>query len=349
MVRSLFAFLVIAVFLWIASPLMMPVLMGGIFAIVLFPAMQWLQVRKASASLASALVTLGVTLVVFLPTSIMTYLAVKTAFVQLQALKEKPGTHGDLGETLFSLPFIQTIVRWVGEWFPMAREDFTDAIQDLARSASIKAAEFLGSVLSGLPMLVLALAVIVVSVYFFLVDGQRLINYIRRHSFFEPGETDRLLGTLESGCRSVVLASIVSGACQAGVATIAFVLGGIPYALVLGATVFIASFIPVIGTAPVAFGVVIHQFVSGNTGTGIAMLVVAIIVTTMDNLIRPAFLRGSVNLHPLLAFVAAFGGLQTLGFAGVFLGPILAALFVTTIQVIFKEPADSPMVGGPLA
>jgi predicted PurR-regulated permease PerM len=78
---------------------------------------------------------------------------------------------------------------------------------------------------------------------------------------------------------------------------------------------------------------------------GIAMLVMAIVIAAVDNFVRPLVLRGgSANLHPLLAFVAAFGGLQTFGFIGVFLGPIVAGLFVATVQILLNdrpEPQES--------
>jgi predicted PurR-regulated permease PerM len=48
-------------------------------------------------------------------------------------------------------------------------------------------------------------------------------------------------------------------------------------------------------------------------------------------------LRGTVHLHPLVAFIAAFGGIQTLGFLGVFLGPILAAVFVAALDLYFEK------------
>ena len=63
------------------------------------------------------------------------------------------------------------------------------------------------------------------------------------------------------------------------------------------------------------------------------------LIALVDSLVRPIFLRGSTNLHPLLAFVAAFGGLQVFGFMGVFLGPIIAGLFVAMVQVLKEEPA----------
>jgi predicted PurR-regulated permease PerM len=67
------------------------------------------------------------------------------------------------------------------------------------------------------------------------------------------------------------------------------------------------------------------------------MAVVALMVAMTDNFVRPLFLRGATNLHPLVAFVAAFGALQSFGFVGVFLGPIIAGLFVTTVNVLLMD------------
>jgi predicted PurR-regulated permease PerM len=82
-------------------------------------------------------------------------------------------------------------------------------------------------------------------------------------------------------------------------------------------------------------GLGIEQFFEpGRQTQGVILLICALVIMGIDNMVRPLFLRGSANLHPLLAFVAALGGLQMLGFLGIFLGPILAALFVATIQVV---------------
>jgi predicted PurR-regulated permease PerM len=65
-----------------------------------------------------------------------------------------------------------------------------------------------------------------------------------------------------------------------------------------------------------------------------------VVVSTVDNLVRAAVLKGAADLHPLLAFLAAFGGLQVFGFLGIFLGPILAVLFLVTLELLAgEEPA----------
>jgi predicted PurR-regulated permease PerM len=130
------------------------------------------------------------------------------------------------------------------------------------------------------------------------------------------------------------LASVISGGSQAFIEVIGCILAGVPNVALIGSLVFIGSFIPVVGALPITLVVALQQFFDGQQMVGGVLLVVALVVAGIDNMVRPLFLKGATNLHPLLAFVAAFGGLQTLGFLGVFLGPIVASLFVVTVQIV---------------
>ena len=105
----------------------------------------------------------------------------------------------------------------------------------------------------------------------------------------------------------------------------------------VGALVFFASFVPVVGSSPVTFGLAIYWLATVSTGGGVALLIVAVLVAGIDNVARAAVLKGASNLHPLLAFASAFGGLQAFGFMGIFLGPILASLFLTALEIAGSE------------
>ncbi|MFL5814723.1 MAG: AI-2E family transporter [Bdellovibrionia bacterium] len=332
--RKVFAFLVVAAFFYIIFPLIFPLAMGGVFAVLFMPWVEKLEKKKVSTGTASGLVTLGVTLLILLPTSILIYQGVKSGIEQLQALKESPAAGADWAQNLLSSPHLKPMMEWAASIFPIGLEELSSTLSDFLHSLSNNAAEWLGLLITHLPGMGVALAVIVVSLYFFLVDGRKLVIFARRHSVFSPSQTDQLLANLGGVCRSVVLASVISGLCQATFESAMVFVTGTPNVLLIGVLVFVTSFVPLVGTAPVTFGVALQQFMIGRTAAGIALLISALFVTTMDNFIRPWFLRGSANLHPLLAFAAAFGGLQMLGFSGIFLGPIVAALMVTTIQVL---------------
>jgi predicted PurR-regulated permease PerM len=342
--RKIFSFAVAAAFLYLVSPLLLPVIMGGILAILFFPWLERLERRKLSTPAASGILTMGITLVVLLPASVLTFLGAKAGLEQLRAFKDAPKVEGSswTEQILLSDNFRPFLERF-STWFPNGMEELVQMIHDVSGSIGLKLGELLGMLVSQLPALTMAVVIIVVSVYFFLVDGRKLVYFVRRNSVWGPLQTDQILTTFENTCRSVLLASVVSGAVQSLLETIVCVAVGVPNPLLIGLLVFLGSFVPVVGSAPVTFGIAVYQFLMGHTAVGIILLVTAIVVSIVDNVVRPAFLKGSANLHPLLAFVAAFGGLQTLGFSGIFLGPIVAAVFVITIQILTTEESDLPI------
>lgn len=340
--RRIFALVVAGLFFYVASPLMFPVAMGAVLATLFTPWLERLERRHVPTSLASALLTSVIALFILMPSGLMVFVGIKEAFQEIQALRAQQafaghgGFEGGWAGAFVSIPKVHAILEKITHWFPIQLNDLLEAAQDLLRSGAAKLADLLGTVITSLPGSVLAMAVAVVSVYFFLIDGRKLVHFFRRNSFFNVAETDQLILTLAGTCRSVILASVISGAAQGTLEFVVCLSTKVPNAALVGMLVFLASFIPVVGAVPITVGVGLQQLLTDHVASGVILLVAALFVGLLDNLIRPIFLRGSANLHPLLAFVAAFGGLQTLGFSGVFLGPIIASVFVVTAQILVR-------------
>jgi predicted PurR-regulated permease PerM len=337
--RKLFFLILGAIFLYIVYPLLFPVLMGGVLAVLFVPLAARMTRKGLSPWLSSLLITLTITLIVLIPTAVLVYQGAKSGIFELQQWKEAPsrgvpGQVGDWTSALFDNPKIHGLLVTVTEWFPIGMQDLTETLQDTIRSVGSRATDFLGNLLASLPRMAFDLIIIVVSLYFFLVDGPRLGGWVRRKSIFPPAETERLLRVLVGVCRSVVLAAVVSGITQAVFFGFFMLVTGMQNTALVALLIFVASFIPVIGSSPVTFGLALGQLITGHTVRGAVLFAAAVLNAMLDNLVRPWFLKGGANLHPLVAFIAAFGGLQTLGFAGVFLGPIIASLFFALVEVI---------------
>jgi predicted PurR-regulated permease PerM len=340
--RKVFALAIAAALVYVAGPLLLPVAMGGVLSVLFIPWLELLE-RRLPTRVASALLTLAITLVLVLPSAFLVYAVAKTGVQQLHELRETPkalsqgwvpAEAGTPINAILRAPKVRSLMVWATSWVPVTMADLEDTAADLIRGVGVRLADLFGDLVAHLPGMAIGMVIVVVSVYFFLVDGRRLSHFVRRNSVFEPEETEQLLETLSSTCRSVILASVVSGTVQALFETLACLGAGVPQPAFAGALVFMASFIPVVGALPVTLGVAAQAWLGDHTGASVFLLFCAVIVAALDNTIRPLFLRGSANLNPLLAFVAAFGGLQTLGFLGIFLGPIIAAMFVVTVRVL---------------
>ena len=334
--RKLFVLLATVLFLYVSYPLIFPLAMGAVLAVLVYPLYSRLE-PKMPVFAASTLLTLGVTLLFLIPFTFLFFFIAKTGFQQVQAWRDLPKSGGGLMESFIGMPAVHDFIERSSRWLPVERQEILDSIGDLVRTTGLKLADIMAGFMAKLPSTFVAVAVIVVSIYFFLVEGKRLVALAKRGSVFNPAQTEHLLQWTGGVCRSVILASLVSGLAQAAVEVLFCVILSVPNVPLIGGLVFVASFVPLVGSAPVTIIVALQVLLSGRGEAGMALLFAALIIIVLDNLIRPLFLKGSANLHPLLAFVAAFGGLQTIGILGVFLGPIVAAVFVATWQILLSE------------
>ena len=311
--------------------------MGGVLAVLFYPWLVRLEKKKISTGLASALLTLVITVILILPTSLLIFFTAKMGFSQLEYWKKSGDSDANLVDSFLRSPKVQRILEWISGWVPVDPHDMANSFRDLMAGIWSRLAELLGGVLTHLPGIAMTVLIVVVSVYFFLVDGRKLVAFLRKNTIFSQQQTDRIIKIVAEMCRSVILASCASGAAQMVLEVLGCVVTGTPNVALIGLFVFVGSFIPVVGSAPITIIVALQQLVEGRQVAGIVLLVMAVVIIGADNAVRPMFLKGSANLHPLVAFVAAFGGLQTIGFSGVFLGPIIASLFVITFKILVQK------------
>ena len=128
------------------------------------------------------------------------------------------------------------------------------------------------------------------------------------------------------------------GILQGTLAGIALAFGGVPSALFWAVAMMFLSVVPGIGTALIWIPAVIY--IGVNTGWLLALVVgafCAVIVGSVDNILRPKLVGGDTQLHELLIFFSTLGGLLIFGFWGFVIGPIIAALFVTVWELYGEE------------
>ena len=92
----------------------------------------------------------------------------------------------------------------------------------------------------------------------------------------------------------------------------------------------------------------IAHFLLGNTWQGVLIIAGSLlIISQIDNIIRPKLVSSDAYLNPALVLLSAFGGLAWFGFMGVIYGPIIAIVFVTTLEIYldyYRIPELEPVV-----
>jgi predicted PurR-regulated permease PerM len=176
------------------------------------------------------------------------------------------------------------------------------------------------------------------SLFFFYMDGPYLSRLVIRVIPIKHDYMRALINKFKEITRNLVLGYIMVALVQSVLAYIIFSVFRTRGALVFAALTFICVFIPILGGGLVWIPLGIVKILSGTVPEGILFFVVSgFFISTLDNVIRPVFLRNQIQLHPLIIFFAILGGLRIFGFNGIILGPMVVILFLTVLDLFLTE------------
>jgi predicted PurR-regulated permease PerM len=180
------------------------------------------------------------------------------------------------------------------------------------------------SVAIGSGILHLALSILVA--FFFFRDGLALGERLTKGIERIGGERGtHLLEVAGNTVRGVVYGILGTGLVQAVMAGIGFFIAGVPGAALLALLTFFLSVVPV-GPPLVWLPAAFWLFHQGSTGWGIFMLIWGVLVSSVDNVVKPWLISQGSDLPFILIFFGVLGGAIMFGFIGVFIGPTLLAV-----------------------
>jgi predicted PurR-regulated permease PerM len=320
-----------AVFLSMIRSFLMAIFLAGIFSALVRPIYHWLEIKlNGRRSLASILTLILLLIVVVLPlgvlTGVVTGQAIKvsqSAMPWVKAQIEKPGAFTDFLATLpfydQIVPHSELILRKAGE---MVGSISHFLINNLS-SATLGAVQFL-----------FMLFVWLYTMYFFLMDGDKLLEKILYYLPLQDHDEQQMLDRFTSVTRATLKGTAVIGILQGGLAGLAFWVVGIPSATFWGVIMVVLSIIPSVGTALVWVPVALILGLGGAVGKAVGLVVFCgLVVGSLDNLLRPILVGKDTQMHELMIFFGTMGGIFMFGMMGVIIGPIIAALFVTIWEI----------------
>lgn len=336
-----------AVVIWLNFTFIKPLLMGAIFAAVLHPLMKkfdkWKPTRNLSETLRATIVTIGFTLIVLVPIGLLLWVVAESALEKAQGFHGFNPNGGAISATSIIDTFgLRPIIDRISEYAPVNEAQLKQYAIKGATSVGAWVVGFLQGLFTSIPGIVFSNIVIIFTMFFMLIDGPKAVHFLRHNSIFNVEQTDKLIHATQLLCNSVIVATVISGAVQAAVVGLACLILGVQGAVLWAFITFIASFFPLLGTAPVLLFLAVQSFIAGDNTTGIIFLVLLPVVGTSDNIVRPYVLKGGAEMHPLIGFVAAFGALDIIGFYGLFIGPIVAGLFFVMIPMVAKSYPRTP-------
>jgi predicted PurR-regulated permease PerM len=220
------------------------------------------------------------------------------------------------------------------------QEQITRKAGELAQSIGEWVLQRVASITRGTVTFIFLLFVMLYAMFFFLKDGGKVLKRILYYLPLSNEDEQRMLGRFVSVTRAMVKGTFLIGIVQGALAGVAFAVAGIPSAAFWGTVMAVLSILPGIGSALVWVPAVIYLFTVGSVGPAVGLLVWCVVVVGLiDNLMRPWLVGRDTQMPDLLILLGTLGGLYLFGAAGVLIGPIVAALFITVWE-LYGEAFD---------
>ena len=174
------------------------------------------------------------------------------------------------------------------------------------------------------------------------IRGERVALAIRHFAIrlgAERGDASVLLAA--QAIRAVALGVVLTAIVQAVLGGIGLAVAGIPFATILTILMFMLC-IAQLGPLLVLIPAMIWLYWSGSTTLGTMLLIWSCVVATLDNFLRPIFIRMGADLPILLVLCGVIGGLLAFGMIGLFIGPVVLAV---SYRLIFAWVHEAPTPG----
>lgn len=171
--------------------------------------------------------------------------------------------------------------------------------------------------------------VALLTMFFMIRDGHRLRGPALELLPIPAERSGEILDRMAETIRAVFVGVVLVAMVQASIAFIAYWLCGVPSPALFAMATFISCVIPLLG-GPIVYGPLsLSLILQGETAKGVILLLVGvIIVSQVDNLLRPFVIGARVQLHPMAVFFGLLGGVLAFGPVGIMAGPVVLTAMI---------------------
>jgi predicted PurR-regulated permease PerM len=180
-------------------------------------------------------------------------------------------------------------------------------------------------------------AVMLYCLFYFLRDGEDLLNTISHYMPVDERHIHTFINEFVTTSKATLKFTFVIGGIQGLLGGLVFYITGIESSLVWGVLMIGLSIVPALGSAIIWAPAGVIMLLTGHVWQGVTILIFgSIVISSVDNLLRPVLMGQDIQMHPLLIFLSTLGGIAVFGFSGFVLGPVVASFFLASWKLLLE-------------
>lgn len=325
---------IFALFYQIIVPFFVPISWAAVFAIIFYPVYEKILARTKRKGVTSAIVCLMIIVLIIGP---LTYLFVAVVYQAAGAVAKVNELYntGELNQWLdFDIPFWQTAKEKLSQYYDISQIKLDEIAKDSINKVSSVVVNQTTWIVTNGTKAVFYFGLMVFAMFYFFRDGEKIMTKVRRLLPLSPSQIEIAFRELHDVIQATMYGGLVIALLQGVLGGIMFAILGIPSPVFWGAVMAFLALIPLVGASIVYIPTGLILMLGGSVVSGIVVIGVgSIVISQVDNVIRPILISGKTSLHPLLLFFTILGGISMFGLLGIVVGPMIAAAFTILLRV----------------
>ncbi|UCD62888.1 MAG: AI-2E family transporter [Candidatus Zixiibacteriota bacterium] len=315
-------------------PFFAPICWAAVFAIIFFPVYERLLERVKSKGLASLIVCIFIIILIIGPVTYLFGSLVSEAASAVQKVNAMIKS-GELQEMLsIELPWFEIVKQKLSDYYDLSKINLDQIIKQSIESISGVLLNQTSWLITNTTRLVFYFILMVFTMYYFFKDGELIIHKLKRLMPLTANQINVTFTQLKEVVQATMYGGVVVALIQGLLGGIMFAVMGIPSPVFWGAIMAFLSIIPFLGAFIIYIPAGIILIISGSYVKGLIIIAFgSIVISQIDNVIRPFLISGRTSMHPLILFFTILGGVYIFGLLGIVLGPLIAAVFLTLLKI----------------
>jgi predicted PurR-regulated permease PerM len=320
---------------WLLWPFISIIILGavvtGIFSPVYNGIIEKGRVRPALASLATCFL---IFCILFIPTFFFVSILSKEAF-ELYLAAKNVALSNQIRALMEGSVILEKANSVLANFnYEITAEELNNYISEIARFVGLFLYNQARFIASNTLAFVVNFFLMLLVIYYLLIDGGRLISFIINLSPLPNDQDEMLINKFKDMAGAILIGNGLGGLIQGTLGGFIFYFFGLNSPFLWGVIMGLLAFLPIIGIGIVFIPAAIYLFLKGRVAAGIFFIIFYIVLSGgIEYLFKPKLVGHRVKMHTLLVFFSIIGGLKLFGILGIIYGPLVITAFLTFTHI----------------
>ena len=295
---------------------------AAVLVIVFYPVHKRLAEKIKRRGLCALLSTTLVILIVVLP---LTLLTVAVTNELAGAVRGLPSHMDQLMDPTSAMS--GRVTQWLHERFGLdaagMQQFLVEQLRNYGSAIVGRSVGIMGNLLSA----IVKTFFVIITMYYLFRDGDKIVEALPNALPFGAAQSEVLLARTSQVISASVYGVVTIALLQGFLGGLAFWALGVPSPLLWAVVLAFVCMIPLAGSFFVWLPAAIYLILTNHLTKGILLVIWgAVVISSIDNLLRPKMIKNQTKLHELFVFFSVLGGMSMFGLLGIVLGPVVLAI-----------------------